>query len=285
MTLSLRREFFNVSRPDEFRIVPIGDIHIGAAACDEGRLRQVVKSIHDDDNAYWVGMGDYCDFINRTDPRFNSGALADWIKIADLGDLAKAQRDHFFDIIKPIAAKCLALVEGNHETAITRHYERAIFSEIVTGVKTMGGHEVDYQLGVGYTGWLLLVFHRGKKRSHTTTIKINLHHGFVGGKLAGAKALNMQRWLWTHEADVVVFGHSHNTASQVEAVEALDDGGNVKHKSRIGIYSGTFLNSYNEGAATYAEIKGYFPNPNTGVELILRPGAADQRQRVKVMSG
>lgn len=285
MTVSLRHEFFNTSRPDKFRIVPLGDIHIGAAACDEARLKQVVKSIADDDRAYWIGMGDYCDFINRTDPRFNSGALAEWIKISDLGDLAKAQRDYFLDIIKPIAPKCLALVEGNHETAITKHYERAIFAELVMAIKTMAGHEMDYQLGIGYTGWLTLVFYRAKRRANATVVRINLHHGFVGGRLAGAKALNMQRWLWTHDADIVIFGHSHNTASQVEAVEVLDDSGNVKHKSRIGVYSGTFLNPYNEGEATYAEVKGYFPTPNTGVELILRPGAEDQRKRVKVVSG
>ena len=281
----IKREFFGVSRPDTFRIVPIGDIHLGAAACNEDRLRAVVRSVAEDETAYWIGMADYCDFINRSDPRFNPGALASWITMAHLGDLAAAQRDRFLGIIEPIASKCLALVEGNHETAITRHYERAIFHEVVCGVKRLGGFDDDYPLGLGYTGWLLLSFYRRQnKRSAGRQIKFKLHHGFVGGRLAGAKALNMQRFLWANDCDIAIMGHSHNTGMQIEAVETIS-GSKIIHKKKYGCYSGTFLDSFiDDGPNTYSEVKGYFPMPNTGVEIHLRPGARYEADRIKVLS-
>jgi len=275
----LRREWTSVTRPDSFTIVPLGDIHLGNAACDEGLFREAVDRIAGDDTCYWIGMGDYCDFINATDPRFNPDSLAPWIKMAHLGDLARAQRDRFLEFVKPIAGRCLALVEGNHERSIKRYFERDIFSDIVIGVKEAGGFESNHQLALGVCGWLNLAFFRsedGKQRG--TSIKVNVHHGFVAGRLAGAKALTMQRWLWAHDADLVIFGHSHNAAVQVEAIESLS-GSRVIHRHRIGCYAGTFMNG-----ADYAIEKGYFPTPKTYIEIRLRPCAKEPRDRIRVLS-
>ena len=270
------------SRSDVFRIIPLGDVHLGAAACDEELFKATVKDIEEDDNAYWIGMGDYCDFINRRDPRYDPSAQTEWLH--GVGDKSKAQRDRFLEIVKPIAHKCLALVEGNHETAIMKHTERYIFGDIVDKVKEDGGFEPEDMMGTGYYGWLRLQFNRGKNADGGRPVFLfNLHHGFVGGRLAGAKALNMQRWLWTHDADVVIFGHSHNTAIQREEVAGLDKLGNPIVQTRIGCYGGTFLRTSGEGHTTYSEFKGYFPNPTGGVEIHIRPGHTDRSKAIKVM--
>lgn len=278
----IRREWFGVEHGAAFRFYPIGDVHIGAAACDEARLRSAVDIIKCDEQAYWWGQGDYCDFINRSDPRFDPSSLASWITVADLTDLAHVQVQRFLSIVEPIAHKCLALVEGNHETALTKHYERNVFSEIVTGVKQRGGFAADHSLALGYYGWLQLALHRsavGEKRAGTKVLNVNLHHGFGGGKLAGGKALSMQRWLWTHDCDLAVFGHTHNTSVQVEAVERIDGRGQVSYHKRIGCYAGSYLKTTNEGPATYGEVKGYLPLPVAGVEISIHP-FADQPIRV-----
>jgi len=283
----IRRQFYNVKRADEYRIVPIGDVHIGSKACDEGLFRQVVKRVQECDNCYWIGMGDYADFINLKDKRFDPAILADWLTLADLNDLAAAQRDRFLGIVEPIAGKCLALVEGNHERTITRHYERAIYAEIVSAIKGMAGIDADDRLGLGFCGWLVLSFFRGgkRKRAGGRNVTINLHHGFVGGRLAGAKALNMQRWLWSHDCDIAVFGHSHNQSLQKEAVERVNRGYEVENINRYGCYAGTFLKSGAKDTDTYSEIKGYFPLPVGGrIEIILRPHASDPLQQVRIMS-
>ena len=275
----LRREWFNVARPSRFTVIPLGDVHLGNAACDEGLFKSAIARIAEDDNCYWLGMGDYCEFINVTDPRFSADSLASWIKLSHITDLAKAQRDRFLDFVEPIADKCLGLVEGNHEKAVKKYYERDIYSDIVAGVKERGGFEPNHSLALGVCGWMAWAFYQTEHRSKGLhRIKVNVHHGFVGGKLAGAKALNMQRWLWTHDADLVIFGHSHNAAAQVEAVETIA-GNRVIHKHRIGCYSGTFMNG-----AGYAVEKGYFPTPKTYVEIRLLPRAKYQRDRIKVVA-
>jgi len=275
----LYRDWHNVGRGDEFRVVPLGDIHLGNAACDEKLFKNTVGRIAEDDRCWWIGMGDYCEFINRSDPRFSVTALAPWVKVAHLADLAKAQRERFLDLVAPIASKCLGLVEGNHELQIQRHYERSIYLEIVAGVKEKGGFPAEHNLVLDYAGWLLLRFYRSEDRHRVSVVKLYVHHGFAGGKLAGGKALNMQRWLWTHDADLVLFGHSHNAGTQVESVESVA-GNRIVHTHRVGAFSGTFLNG-----AEYAIQKGYFPTPQTTVEVVLRPGAEESRERLKVISG
>lgn len=231
-------------------------------------------------------MGDYCDFVNMRDPRFDPATLADWVNVMDLTDLARAQRDRFLDIVSPIAHKCLALIEGNHETAIKRHYERAIYAEIVTAIKEKGKFEADATLGLGFYGWLVLCFYGTKTRKNANVVKMNLHHGFVGGRLAGAKALNMQRWLWSHDCDIAVFGHSHNQMIQVESVERLNrTGTKVEHRRKVGCYAGSFLKSVIEDVSTYSEQKGYFPLPVGHVEIVLQPHTRALERRIRVMSG
>jgi len=275
----LTKMISGISKSDAVRIMPLGDIHIGAKACDEKLFRQSVKYIKDN-NLYWIGMGDYCDFINKKDPRFDLASLADWIQRPELADLAKAQRNRFLDIVRPIASRCLGLIAGNHEGTIYKHYERDIYSDIVTGVKEAGGFKDDDRLALGYSGWIRLQFGRKGSKQDRRTIMVNLHHGFVGGKLAGAKALNMQRWLWSHEADIVIFGHSHNTGTQREAVERVNKVNEIVTVDRVGCYAGTYLRTTVEGATTYSEIKGYFPLPMGGVEIYLYPYA----EKIRVMT-
>lgn len=277
------------SRHDALTIVPIGDVHIGAAACDEDLLRRVVQRVADDPTCFWLGMGDYCEFIPVHDhKRFNSATLSPWILTGHLGDLARAQVKRFLDIVRPIAPKCLALLAGNHETFIHQHFERDVYSEIVTGIKEEAGWKDDYPLALGYNGWLILRFYRAKdlidkKSSSVSTIRLRLHHGFTGGKLAGAKALDMQRWLWSHDCDLLLFGHSHHTGIQPEGVEMVDAAGNVRIQVRKGAHTGTFLRSFNVGAASYSEVKGYMPLPISGVEIHLRPHATNYQERIRLV--
>lgn len=287
MAHTLRREWYGVPRNADmvYRIVPLGDIHIGSAACDEKLLRQVVARIEADPTCYWIGMGDYCEFINIHDKRFDSAVLADWVDVADLVDLAQAQRDRFLSIVKPIAGKCLGLVIGNHEGTIQRKFERDIYREIVVTLKGWGGFPNDHKLAFGVYGWLQLAFCWGEdKRGGSVVITGNVHHGFTGGRLGGAKALNMERWLWTHNADFVLFGHSHNADVYRRAVEYVGRNGHIRQQVRLGGYSGTFMRTVNDGGpATYIERRGYLPQPIGGIEVELRPGMQKGQQMVKMI--
>lgn len=248
-------------------IIPLGDVHLGAAACAEKDFKEMVDYIANKDNAYWIGMGDYCDFINMSDPRFDPASLASWIKVSDLKNLATVEKERFIEMVKPIAHKCLALVRGNHEDVIQRFYEYDIYNAIVTDVKRNGGFHQSEKLGIGTYGWLIIKSYMGKDKAGgaSRNVKINLHHGFTGGRLTGAKALNMQRWLWSHNADLVIWGHSHNKLIQDEAVEDVNQAGDVITIQRKGIICGTFMSSTEKNSNTYAEKKGYMPLPVGGI--------------------
>lgn len=275
----LRRKWHGIATTEQWRLYPLGDVHLGNAACDERLFRSVVQRIADDDHALWIGLGDYADFVNSSDPRMDYASVAPWVKISDMVDLARAQRDRFLDIVEPIAPKCLGMIEGNHERSITKFYERNIYAELVTAIKQAGGFPPEHQLAFGYSGWLMLHFYRNEKRdAQGRMLRIFLHHGFVGGKLAGAKALNMQRVLWTHDCDLAILGHSHNTMMQVESVEAVK-GNQVVHDRRIGMFSGTFMNG-----ARYSEKAGFFPMPITQPHVVLMPGYTDAREHVRVVA-
>lgn len=280
----ITKEFYNVSRTDEFKIIPLYDIHMGVKPCREDLLKARVQEIAEN-GWWWIGGGDYCDFVNRSDPRYTPLILADWFTVAMTADIAGAQVARFNEIIKPIAPQCLGLLMGNHETAIFRHYERPIFGDIVTGVKQAGGFDSDEKLALGYSGWLVLKFYRskiGERKAGSETITLCLHHGYTGGRLAGAKALNMQRFLWQHDCDIGLMGHSHNTEIQNEQVEMIDKGDNFTVKKRRGAFCGTYLDTTMPGIDTYSAVKGYPPMPVGGIEIDLVPRSGIDRQRIKV---
>src|ERR1700738_5117618 len=227
----LRRKFEAKNRAEVLKIVPVGDVHCGSAACDEKLLKEVVASIAADNDTYWLSMGDVCNFINLNDPRFSVDELAKWIKTKHLGDVAKAELDHYLEIVAPIAHKCLAMVCGNHELSIQKHYERDIYAEAVSQMKRLGNMKPETQLGIGYTGMLQLQWRMTEGMGRT--INISLHHGFTGGRNPGGKSNALKTWLWQNECDCAIFGHSHNTSVTKEAVTTISQNGIPKIETRL----------------------------------------------------
>jgi len=282
--MTVFKNFYNVTRSDSFRIVPIGCTHCGNMAAEEHqpKLKALIAEIVADPYAYTILMGDAAEFINTRDKRFDAASLASWISVPDLVDLAKVQKEYYLDeLIHPLAKanKILAITSGNHEEAIKRYSERDVYSEIVSTIKGWQGMKASEKLGVGMTGWLLLRFAEeaeGEKCKGSRIIKVNLHHGFVGGRLDGAKALNMQRWLWSHDADVAMMGHSHDIKVLPGAIERLNiRTGKSEIQNRLGLITGNWL-----GRAAYASDMGYFPLPVGYTELRLWP----RTQGMKKMS-
>lgn len=274
----ITRTFENVTRADYFRIYDLSDIHIGPQACDENRLTQRVAEIAANPNAYWIGLGDNCDFINRSDPRFDPGELADWVKMSDLVDLPRAQVRRLLDILQPIAPKCLCMLKGNHEDKLTKYYERDVHLEVVNGIKDFAGWDAGHKLDLGYNGYLLLKFKRDN--GSCKTLSFYLHHGFGGGKLAGGKALNMQRVLWTHQVNLAWYGHVHAHELQPQVVQGPNNAGNIVDYYRYGMIAGTFLRQFSN-SDTYGEKAGYFPMAQCTSYVDLMPHTTNSEMEIK----
>lgn len=281
----IRHRIFDLSRPDTIRVIPIGDIHLGAKACDEKLLQHVVNSIKSDPLAYWIGMGDACDFINRSDRRFDPTTVASWVDLTAI-DVAQQQIDRFLEIFSPIASKCLCILKGNHERDIALRYENDVYDKIVTGIRHVAEFPLDYKLRLGYSGWLILTLYAGSDlKSRGRQYKFKLHHGFGGGKLAGGKALNMEKWLWLHDCDIALMGHTHEKAMPLVRSLVTVQGQSEIEKKKIGAWTGTFLQTNVKGASTYSEVKGYFPRPVGGIEIQLHHGAVSTENSISVIAG
>lgn len=268
------------SRSDVLRIIPLGDIHLGHALCDERLLNDWVNEIAADPNCYWGGMGDMAEFINRSDWRADESQRAKWLW--GEADLVKAQVEKLRQMLAPITDKCLWLVRGNHEDSILKKYERDAHYEVC---RALGACEAK-PLDLGYRGFVRLRCKRtkvGTGRHSTWTMVLYVHHGYGGGRLEGAKALKLGRLPKAYQADVYLYGHSHARMAQVQQV--LRPAPKADNLEAINIWeamTGSFLKSYDAKGQVevYSEAQDFPPQMVGPIEILVQPDKHEIRVRV-----
>jgi hypothetical protein len=253
------------SASDVFTLWKIGDIHAGTRQCSEKKFDQDIAAIDADPLARWVGMGDYGEFINFHDPRFDFNNLSPWVLKQMSGKpldrkgreaagftVAGIQRDWLEVKLKPIADKCLGLLYGNHEDVIRVRYECETALGLADRLKV---------LNLGYDCYLRLLFCGGGDKHAAQSLVEYLHHGFVTSRLAGGTALGLERMFMQHpQARIIVLAHGHRR--QCIPSEAFNIKWNSKQPfssvNRYAAMTGPYLRSYSEPGdlAGYAERKG-----------------------------
>ena len=254
------------SNDAEVSIVPIGDVHGGHVNCDEKLLRQTVKRIEEDPNAYWCGMGDYTESIWRTDRRHREDQYAHWLHGEQR--VWHLQREWVIEQLAPIADKCLFFLQGNHELHALQKYGVDMYHCI--GERLFGADRVKGKLPGIHTFCrvrLERVSNTGF-RSQQTSFIIYAHHGFGGGDLAGSKALKLERLPGRYEADLYLMGHTHDRQALSRQVVSCSRRSNkvMTHQS-VAAYTGSFLQTIVEGNQMYAEEKGYQPLGHGTIEV------------------
>lgn len=263
-----RRAITYASRSDRCRVVLLSDLHVGSAYCDERLLRQTVLRIKDDPSALWLGLGDYAEWINRRDPRAREEERATWCW--GHTDIAQEQVEFLTRLFADIWPQCIGLIKGNHEDAILRHTERDVYQRLVEasiGPRLEAG--LEGKLGLGVSGFVRLAFKREQGSSWGCDIFAT--HGSVGGRKAGAKALRLQDLWGSHEADVVVMGHSHMPMSLTLHRTAWSQRGNALVRTTRCVNAGTLLGTRGLGWPEYAESKDYPVTIASVVELEIEP--------------
>lgn len=238
-------------------LFPIGDIHAGSSACDERKVRGTVKRILDDPLAYWLFMGDACEFINYQDKRFDAKTCAPWLRLRDLNDIVQIQADWIIELFKPIREKCIGWHDGNHEETIRLKFGRDIAAYMA---KALGAKYLSY------SALTMLSVDDGK----TSHCKVFSHHGIGGGRYDGAKINSLQmsgRWI---DADLYLQGHNHSCISSVNPCLSIrmkhDDGEGVEweEQDRAFVNTGTYFRTYyrdrNKASSSYAEKKAFPPS-------------------------
>lgn len=274
------------SRSQQIRLCILPDTHLGNAACDEIVLADFVQSVKDDEWAYWIGAGDYCEFISLRDKRFDVQSLPNWLttecrakadgmadpglKRRPLAFLAAAQRDSFIERVRPIAPKCLGLLEGNHERTMALYNEQDVYSPICEAM----GASAENPLALDMCGFLRLSFQREpqKKKPDVWTYDIYLTHGWWNGQLMGNGVLNLERVFGWAVADCVIAGHDHKAKAFPLARVYPRKNGETEQRDGWCVGAGTFL-----GKPRYMEQAR--PLTRGWIELIIEP----DKRRVRIL--
>lgn len=263
---------------DEFKLIPLGDIHAGASACDEKLVQKAVQRIKDT-GAFWIGMGDMADSIGRHDKRYREASLAPWLHGCDR--LWKAQREWLVEALKPIGERCIGYLVGNHEN----HVEATLGVDMSHSIIEAIAPTTDTQSLYGDMESLIVLdfaASTGKPKPHVERVVIYAHHGFGGGDLMGGAALKLDRLPAAVWADVFVMGHVHKRMAFEAVALDVDKNARLIARNLKLAYTGTFLKSRAETFPTYAEEKGLRARPLGWVEFTLRPHVIDRDRRIEV---
>lgn len=290
------------SRLDEFTVWNLSDLHVGARACAEEKIRRDVKKILADPNAVWFGGGDTIDGIAYNDKRFSPSCVAPWIRVKDMGNLGKVCVDRVVDILSPIKHKCLGMMQGNHEASMMLHTQNAeIHQSLCKGLGVIDmGYSCIFDIKfcrntktrnkVELIGWNRPMNHvlnelhgtdRKSYSSNTKAFRFYCHHGSGGAVTTGGKLNRLLSFMNMVDADIVMMGHVHEQqGTRQHIMSANSDCTDIQTKEKIGVVSGSYLKTYHQDSTTYGEIKGYRPTVLGASFVRIRPETRELRGEV-----
>lgn len=236
-----------------FRVYPIFDVHLGNKGCAEESFRSHIARLRRDRNGFWIGGGDYTDGIHYTDKRFDPRALPKWMQAEDFDDLPRLLFDYFAAIMEPVADRCLGAVWGNHEYTMLRSC--ASWSRWAELCKRVGAPNMEV------SGFRDLVFLRedGKR----SKLRIVIAHGGGWAASAGGKINRLRKTLDDFPgAGLSLMGHLHDQLdTRKTGIDADEDCRVITQSTRLAVMGGTWLRTYTQDFAGYAEIKQMSPVP------------------------
>jgi hypothetical protein len=250
-------------RTAKIKIWNLSDIHWMSKACAEDEVRADIKRIKDDPYSFWLGGGDYCDFIGHSDKRFDPDAVAEWVNVKDLGDLGRVGMTQLRDLFWPIKHKCLGLLIGNHE----KKYELKTEND---SLHAWLCEELEVP-NLQYSAFFDLVLCRGPVKrprlqmespSYTSRrqFRVFCHHGAGFATTPGGKLNKLIQFMQSFEADLYFCGHVHDRTARKEPTITVDKNcKKLTHRSRLGVIAGSYLKTYQQGVTTYGEQRGYRP--------------------------
>lgn len=237
----------------DFKVYAIGDIHAGTIHCVEDGITSKVSEIARAKNAYWIGMGDYAEWITPRDPRFDPSqkSIASWL---DPDNVAECQTQWLVDLFKPIKSKCIGLLYGNHENSIRTHNHNNVQKNLCD------------RLGVtnlGFSAFVRLFFRR-ENSNETRIVKGVFTHGSGHAVTKGAKLNKLRSFMNDFEADFYGYAHMHDLIRDEKPYVTLTprpfDQSTLKAQEQVGAVTGCWFRTYTRGiVASYGEQKAYPP--------------------------
>lgn len=239
---------------DCIRIIPLGDIHIGAqeGVVDWEKLKGTIDYILSKKNTYVIGMGDYIDgSIHGL-----SAVTAHPSPFEAMYNLTEQVAVFWDEVLTPLAKadRILGIAPGHHDQWMNRDRGQDIDALLCKFISKETGHVVPY-LSDGFFMNIKLSRAWPHNGNGKQLYSIYGKHGFGGTKTAGGRRSVVERQFANIMADVKLSGHHHQIDTWKS--DMMIDG--VMKKGYIGM-TGTFM----KFRGTYAESWGLAPNV-TGV--------------------
>lgn len=248
-------------RDKELLIIPIGDVQYlkGNEACDFERFKRVIQ-YGVENNAYYIGMGDYVDGFSPSNRGRLLAALADG-SLYDAGQdsldlLGEMNLAELEKVLEPTKGRWLGLLEGHHfwqfADGTTSDMRLAQFLKApFLGTSAM----VQVKIPVSNTI-------KGGRVTHNAEFVIWCHHGRAGGKLLSAPVNQLEHVIKAFDADVYLVGHHHkvSAAKTARIVPKFGEKGSnwLEHKDLYLACTGSFLKGYMAGNTKGGKPRGSY---------------------------
>lgn len=223
------------SSEDRVRIVPIGDIHVGApeGQCEWSKLQGELNYILQRENTFMIGMGDYMDCAQKMPWRRGPNVYLQSLN-------PQQQYDRILAAFKPLAekGKILGLHYGNHEQWIM---EQTGFNPVKTLCQSLNvpmlGPACETVISVNKRFQYILYSTHGSSSAR-------LKHTKLGALISSVKDIY---------ADVYLYGHTHQLAVTRGAKRFKGQKFKVYY-----VLTGHFL----DWEGSYAQLFGLDPSPS-----------------------
>jgi hypothetical protein len=177
-----------------FTLIPLGDIQYDGSS-ESTALRLLKETIQRgvEAEAFYIGMGDYTDFLSPSNrDRLRSAALYDTANDV-IERTGEALINEIHEILRPTAGRWLGLLEGHHFQE---------FSDGTTSDMRLAAMLRTHHLGT--SAFVGLTFKRGR-----SSLLVNLwaQHGEGNGQSPSAPITKLDKVVQAFEADLYLLGH------------------------------------------------------------------------------
>lgn len=222
-------------------LVCISDSHIGDPYANEQALMEQIRYVEDTPNCYAIINGD---IMNNGIKSSKSDTYTE--VMSPMEQMVKAVLT-----LKPIANKVLAITQGNHERRTAKESGIDLGKVIATEL----GLFDKYSDGMAYI-FLRFGEQSGHRKHRKVPYTILVTHGNGGGKTVGAKANRLADLVSIADADIYLYGHTHQNMAFKEGFLRVDWHNNyLQMVDRLFVNSGAFLDW-----GGYAEQNQYRPS-------------------------
>lgn len=202
---------------DGIEIIPISDVHLGAAEHLSDKWERFCSELLARPNAYITLGGD---LINNATKSSVSNVYAETMRPRD-------QKKRMVELLTPLRDRILAVVPGNHEYRSSKDVDDDITYDICTKLDI----EDLYRENIAFIKLRFGNNEKGNGQSNPTYI-IALTHGAGGGALTGGSVNKTERFALTLDGcDLLISGHVHKAILTAPAKIKIDAAHNRVYKA------------------------------------------------------